>query len=196
MASSFKRIKLFSQDPIDQPPQGNSKQEFKTIEDVQVIHMIYLDMFFFFLGTPKLTPLPDGTMPQFATEYFYFTKNMQIRQEYKIHTQTVYIDKFNRAGDKKIVSLGRDVNYNNPQQPEDMGWIVKVWDFNNFVQDGKQLIFASMICSNRVHTCWTTGSHGRIPEGRGCCRTDELDAGYAFTGRRYRSKNVQVGSLH
>jgi hypothetical protein len=25
--------------------------------------MIYLDMFFFFLGTPKLTPLPDGTMP-------------------------------------------------------------------------------------------------------------------------------------
>jgi hypothetical protein len=34
------------------------------------------------------------------------------------------------------VSLGRDVNYNNPQVPEDMGWIVKVWDFNNFVQDG------------------------------------------------------------
>ena len=45
----------------------------------------------------------------------------------------MYIDKFNRGGDKKIVSLGRDVNYNNPQQPEDMGWIVKVWDFNNFV---------------------------------------------------------------
>lgn len=34
------------------------------------------------------------------------------------------------------MSLGRDVNYNNPQVPEDMGWIVKVWDFNNFVQDG------------------------------------------------------------
>lgn len=63
MASSFKRIKLFSQDPIEPAQQPSGKEELKTIEDVHVIHMIYLDMFFFFLGNPRPTPLPDGTMP-------------------------------------------------------------------------------------------------------------------------------------
>ena len=193
MASSFKRIKLFSQDPIDQPPQNNSKQEFKTIEDVQVIHMIYLDMFFFFLGTPKLTPLPDGTMPQFAKEYFYFTKNMQIRQEYKIHTQTVYIDKFNRGGDKKIVSLGRDVNYNNPQVPEDMGWIVKVWDFNNFVQDGKPLVESIFF---RLYSCWRIRPHWWVLACRRNWRSDESNARFTCLSWRYRSQNVQTRTFY
>ena len=103
--------------------------------------MIYLDMFFFFLGTPPVAPLEDGSTPQFSSEYFYFTKNMQILNEYKIHTSTIYIDKFNRNGNKMIISLGRDINYTNPQLPEDMGWIFKVWDFNSLVGKSKQFLY-------------------------------------------------------
>ena len=48
--------------------------------------MIYLDMFFLFLGSKR-----DGDPAQ---QYFYLTKNMQIKSEFKIHHQTLYVDKF------------------------------------------------------------------------------------------------------
>ncbi len=55
---------------------------------------------------------------------------MQIKQEFKIHTQTVYVDKFisNQKGMKLLISLGRDISFA-AVQPEDLGWIVKIWDF-------------------------------------------------------------------
>ena len=78
MASNFKRIKFFQQDQIEDPlaaaaKSGKRGEESKqvmpsakpgerTIQDVNVIHMIYLDMFFLFLGTPVMpTPLPCET---------------------------------------------------------------------------------------------------------------------------------------
>jgi hypothetical protein len=194
MASSFKRIKLFQQDPIDQPNSSSSsslsKQEQKTVQDVEVIHMIYLDMFFFFLGTPPVQPLEDGSMPAFATEYFYFTKNMQILNEYKIHTSTVYIDKFTRNGNKMIISLGRDINYTNLQQPEDMGWIFKIWDFNSLVGKSKDLIHLTHTPVYRLHTGWTIRSDRWIPQGcRGTCRHE---SGYVRRG----TQDVQAWTQH
>lgn len=41
--------------------------------------MIYLDMFFLFLGTPMMPPQQPGEPPVFVTEYFYLTKNMQVK---------------------------------------------------------------------------------------------------------------------
>ena len=35
----------------------------RTIQDVNVIHMIYLDMFFLFLGTPVIAPPQPGETP-------------------------------------------------------------------------------------------------------------------------------------
>jgi hypothetical protein len=80
----------------------------KTIQDITVIHMIYLDMFFLFLGTP--TPKP-GETPQMPVEYFYLTKNLSIKAEFKIHSQTLYVDKFisYKKGMKLLISMGRDV---------------------------------------------------------------------------------------
>ena len=40
--------------------------------------MIYLDMFFLFLGL-------DKSNPQDQSQYFYLTKNLQIKSEFKIH---------------------------------------------------------------------------------------------------------------
>jgi hypothetical protein len=82
MASNFKRIKFFQQDQIEDPLAAANKQakrgeEVKqlaprpgerTIQDVNVIHMIYLDMFFLFLGTPALPPAAPGEAPQYAPE--------------------------------------------------------------------------------------------------------------------------------
>lgn len=59
----------------------------KTIQDIQALRMVYLDMFFLFLGM-------DLRNKDDPTEYFYLTKNLQIKAEFKIHTKTYYVDKF------------------------------------------------------------------------------------------------------
>ena len=71
--------------------------------------MIYLDMFFLFLGTPSTKP--GETPQQFPIEYFYLTKNLSIKEEFRIHTQTLYVDKFisYQKGMKLLISMGRDV---------------------------------------------------------------------------------------
>jgi hypothetical protein len=69
MASNFKRIRFFECDQIEDlstksSAKGKKGEESKvietsqgrTIQDVNVIHMIYLDMFFLFLGTPAPRP--------------------------------------------------------------------------------------------------------------------------------------------
>lgn len=102
--------------------------------------MIYLDMFFLFLGTEA--PKPGETPQQFPIEYFYLTKNMQIKSEFRIHTQTFYVDKLinYQKGMKLLISMGRDVSINAiSNQPEDLGWIVKIWDFQSLVQSSNTL---------------------------------------------------------
>ena len=49
--------------------------------------MVYLDMFFLFLGK-------DARKKDDQTEYFYLTKNLQVKNEFKIHQRTFYVDKF------------------------------------------------------------------------------------------------------
>jgi hypothetical protein len=69
-----------------------------------------------------------------------------------------------------------------------MGCIVKVWDFTQFVQNGKPKIrFAK---TYRLHTCWTVWADWRIPQDRSHWLIDESDARYANIGRSC-SKNVQ-----
>lgn len=50
--------------------------------------MIYLDMFFLFLGRDK------GKVGEPNSESFYLTKNLQIKSEFKVHNETLYVDKF------------------------------------------------------------------------------------------------------
>ena len=103
--------------------------------------MIYLDLYFFFVGIPPIKPNPDGSMPTFATEYFYLTKNLGIIKTFQIHSQALYVDKFvisnERMVKKELISMGRDINFQNPLAPEDFGWIVKVWTFDSLMGDSK-----------------------------------------------------------
>ena len=64
MASNFKRIRFFECDQIEElgaskgakgkkeETKASDASKERSIQDVSVIHMIYLDMFFLFLGTP------------------------------------------------------------------------------------------------------------------------------------------------
>lgn len=70
--------------------------------------MIYLDMFFLFLGRDK------GKAGEINSESFYLTKNLQIKSEFKIHNETIYVDKFinYQKGMKLLISMGRDAFMN------------------------------------------------------------------------------------
>lgn len=64
------------------------------------------------------------------------TKNLQIKSEFRIHTQTFYVDKFisYQKGMKLLISMGRDFAPGiTGGAPEDLGWIVKIWDFQSLV---------------------------------------------------------------
>jgi hypothetical protein len=87
--------------------------------------MIYLDMFFLFLGRDK------GKVGEPNSESFYLTKNLQIKSEFKIHNETFYVDKFinYQKGMKLLVSMGRDLLINDAGAKVDEAYIIKLWDF-------------------------------------------------------------------
>jgi len=47
-----------------------------------------------------------------ASQYFYLTKNLQVKSEFKIHSSTLYVDKFinYQKGLKLLISMGVDQN--------------------------------------------------------------------------------------
>ena len=85
--------------------------------------MIYLDMFFLFLG--KDIKRID------QTESLFLTKNLQIKSEFKVHHETLYVDKFinYQKGMKLLISMGKDNFVNDFDKIEDSTYIIKIWDF-------------------------------------------------------------------
>ncbi len=94
--ASFKRIRFFECDQIEDltaaaankaQPKGRvapgQKEESKastdpkerTIQDLQVVHMIYLDMFFLFLGREIKKGETPGSQPS-TLESLFLTKNL------------------------------------------------------------------------------------------------------------------------
>ncbi len=98
-----------------------------------MLRMIYLDMFFLFLGKDSKKGGPD------ALESFYLTKNLQIKQEFRIHHETFYVDKFinYQKGMKLLISLGKDVFMNEAGEIEDQCQLIKLWDFQSMVHSSK-----------------------------------------------------------
>jgi hypothetical protein len=73
------------------------------------------------------------------TEYFYLTKSLQVKSEFKIHTQTLYVDKFinYQKGLKLLISMGIDQNASEISGTEDSIQIIKIWDFQSLVHNSK-----------------------------------------------------------
>jgi hypothetical protein len=75
--------------------------------------MMQIDMNFLFLGQSRLLA---GENVQ--SESLFFSKNMQIVKEFKIHSSTVYLEKFIVNGNKMIISLGLDINKSTSLSPD------------------------------------------------------------------------------
>ena len=112
--------------------------------------MIYLDMFFLFLGCDK------GKIGEPHSESLYLTKNLQIKQEFKIHNETFYVDKFinYQKGMKVLISMGKDLFLNELGKEEDRCFIIKVWDFQSLVHSSNYISLHLNILNNclcRLH---------------------------------------------
>ena len=69
--SNLKPIRLFDTEIIS--GEGNTQ-----MQDIHVLRMVYLDMFFMFLGRETNS---DGE----TSEYLYLTKSMEISKKWMIH---------------------------------------------------------------------------------------------------------------
>lgn len=165
--ASFKRIRFFECDAIEDPsaqgakgpqPKGRAAREEvkasealvkggeKTIQDLKILRMIYLDMFFLFLGSDKL----KAGESQSST--LYLTKNLVVKQEFRIHHETLYVDKFinYQKGMKLIVSMGKDRFVADNEEVQDECQLIKVWDFQSLVHSSKTFPY-SFIVVVRLH---------------------------------------------
>ena len=85
----------------------DESNNLKFAQDVEILRMVYFDMFFLFL-TERYQA--DGSVEQFL----YLTKNLEIlqeggrRKEFRIHHSTVYIDKVINFDMKFLFTVGID----------------------------------------------------------------------------------------
>lgn len=81
----------------------------KSLNDIEVLRMLYLDYFFLFLGFNGAKAV-DGVTLQDPTQYLFLMKDMQVKSEFKIHRSVVFLDKNvdNPMGNKYLLSLGYD----------------------------------------------------------------------------------------
>lgn len=97
------------------------------MQDIHILRMVYLDMFFMFLG--RETYGDDGE----TAEFLYLTKSMEISQKWMIHHQTLYIDKVVNSSMKLLYTFGIDCGFNENGEMQDKAYVIKIWDFTQLV---------------------------------------------------------------
>lgn len=101
--------------------------------------MLFFDMFFLFMGQ-ELKSRPEEPW------YFYLTKNMEVKETFHIHTETLAIQKIvrERQGQKLIVSLGFDEQLEPLAADKDFPsgvtfpkklLVIKIWDLFDLAQN-------------------------------------------------------------
>jgi hypothetical protein len=117
--SNLKPIRLFDTEVI-------STQDAQHMQDIHIMRMVYMDMFFLFLG--RETDSEDNSW-----EFLYLTKSMEISKKWMIHHQTLYIDKVVSNGMKLLYTFGIDCGYNENGELQDKAYVIKIWDFTQLV---------------------------------------------------------------
>ena len=116
----------------------------KTLNDIMVLRMLYLDYFFLFMGM-NAEQNPDQTLVD-PNQYLFLMKEMQVKSEFKIHESVLFLDKNvdNFMGNKFLLSLGYDQNYDpTTGQPADKHLVFKIWDFISL--DRKSCFFCDCV---------------------------------------------------
>ena len=113
--SNLKISKLFDTEVI-------SAQDAHHMQDIHIMRMVYMDMFFLFLGR-------ETDSEENSWEFLYLTKSMEISKKWMIHHQTLYIDKVVSNGMKLLYTFGIDCGFNENGELQDKAYVIKIWDF-------------------------------------------------------------------
>ena len=101
----------------------------KTLNDIMVLRMLYLDYFFLFMGM-NAEQNPDQSLVD-TNQYLFLMKEMQVKSEFKIHESVLFLDKNvdNMMGNKFLLSLGYDSNFEPASGQAERLLVFKIWDF-------------------------------------------------------------------
>lgn len=125
----------------------------QTMQDLKVLRMTEIDMFFFLVAQERL-------QTQQLVTYLYRIKNFQIQDRYSCHHEVLQIarciDKVSQS--KKIMTFGKDYDLNEKQEINNQAWVLKVWDFESLC-DG------SYVWHNGLNgsTIWSKDYTGKSP---------------------------------
>lgn len=111
--------------------QGGFSPARKTLNDIMVLRMLYLDYFFLFMGM-NAAKTPDQTQLADPNQYLFLMKEMQVKSEFKVHRSVLFLDKNvdNVMGQKFLLSLGYDDNVDAATGNVGEAILVfKIWDF-------------------------------------------------------------------
>jgi hypothetical protein len=107
----MRKQKFFEQKPLSGSDTSSMDfdQSKKSLNDIMVLRMLYLDYFFLFLGMNAKTNA-EGSALQDPQQYLFLMKEMQVKSEFKVHKSVLYLDKNveNLLGNKYLLSLGYD----------------------------------------------------------------------------------------
>ena len=112
-------------------PGGYTDSKRKSLNDIMVLRMLYLDYFFLFMGM-NAQKTADGTALADPNQYLFLMKEMQVKSEFQVHRSVLFLDKNveNVMGNKFLLSLGYD-DCIDPQSGtiSDTILVFKIWDF-------------------------------------------------------------------
>ena len=103
----------------------------KSLNDIMVLRMLYLDYFFLFMGMNSKMD-STGAALQDPNQYLFLMKEMQVKSEFKIHRSVLFLDKNvdNFMGNKFLLSLGYDDSVDaNTGNVLETHLVFKIWDF-------------------------------------------------------------------
>jgi hypothetical protein len=87
--------------------QQNLEGRPKSLNDIIVLRMLNIDYMFFFLGM-NAQKTPDGMGLADPTQYLFLMKDMQVKSEFRLHHQVLFLDKYCYQDKKLLISLGYD----------------------------------------------------------------------------------------
>ena len=133
----MRKQKFFESEVIvgkEDPKQMSSmafEQGAKSLNDLLVLRMLFLDHFFLFMGM-NAAKTADGSKFVDPNQYLFLMKGNQVKTEFKIHRSVLFLDKNvdNFMKNKYILSLGYD-DLLDPQtgSPVETALVFKIWDF-------------------------------------------------------------------
>lgn len=99
---------------------------------VEIMRMVFLDHYFLFLARKY-----NGVSEEPVGEYLFLTKNMIVhnaQEPFMIHHESCFLEKVVNARHKLLYTMGKDMRFNEDNQPEEQAYFIKIWDFMSLVE--------------------------------------------------------------